>query len=128
MNAHWKRYIGFFAICLAGTAGAYERATHAAITYNAIQLSGLNFANGNLLQNLGLDVQTQLLDVGTFGSDYLDIVTLPSPKFPVGASSSLLPFGFYEMKVMNYGNVPINFDLPFWVMCGVIREDDTPGD
>jgi hypothetical protein len=104
---------------------AYERETHAAITNSAFQVSQLNFpANGLLLQQLGLDVETLLDTSGQpFRKQYVSIQgSANSPIF--------LPQTPYEVKIISNGthNDVTSLDIPFWLMCGVVREDDIVGD
>jgi hypothetical protein len=104
---------------------AYERETHAAITNSAFQISQLNFpANGILLQQLGLDVETMLDTTGQpFGQQYVSIQgSASSPIF--------LPKTSFEVGIIHAGihSDVTSLDIPFWLMCGVVREDDIVGE
>jgi hypothetical protein len=115
----------YTAFCISQPILAYERATHAAITNSAFQQSQLNFpANGLLLQQLGLDVTTLLNSRQPFGKQYVSIQG-------DAADPIFLPETFFEENVIFHGvqsNSSIPIGIPFWLMCGVVREDDVPDD
>jgi hypothetical protein len=103
---------------------SYERSTHAAITNSAYQASNLNFpSNGLLLQQLGLDVTTMLNSSQPFGSQYVSIQGLPTDPPTI---ITRYDFEFDTIQKVLPG--PPQAGIPFWLMAGVIREDDVPGD
>jgi hypothetical protein len=103
---------------------AYERSTHAAITNSAFQASNLNFpSNGLLLQQLGLDVTTMLNSSQPFGSQYVSIQGLPT-HLPTIITRYDFEFDTIEKVLPG----PPQAGIPFWLMAGVIREDDVPGE
>src|SRR5271167_1209062 len=101
----------------------YERATHAGIT-NAFQSSNLNFpSNGLLLQQLGLDVTTLANEVQPLGFQYVSIQG-SATDIPVFIAGDIYEF----ITIADALHRLPNIDIPFWLMCGVVREDDVPGD
>lgn len=103
--------------------GAYELATHAAITYNAYAKSKLN-ANGNFVKILGLDVLLHHPDTyagpfdGAFGRRYYFDMT--------GGADHEREANEFEDGVIGLTK---NIDnstgtLAGWLMRGAIREDD----
>jgi hypothetical protein len=109
---------------LSGPIFAYERATHAAITNSGFQQSQLNFpANGLLLEQLGLDVTTLLNSQQPFGKQYVSIQG--DPTTPIFLPETDFEYGTIQDGIQRK-HIPI--DIPFWLMCGVVREDDVPGE
>jgi hypothetical protein len=91
MKALRQQLLGLCLTCgLAGSAVPFERATHAAITYNAFQLSNLSYSgNVHLLPSLGLDVVTLLNPINPLDIDYFSIQHSSQMQIPAPSSGSL---------------------------------------
>ena len=116
----------FIAVCLTAItpwAGAYELATHGAITYYAYQKSNLN--SNTLLQNLGIDMLLTSPDTAKnpFGDTYYDIQ---------GATVRGRAVQDFEGTIIEKRlekTLSVNrLTLPGWLMRGAIREDDAKGE